>query len=497
MVQMTKDSVVYVFVVDRAKERFHNCLLPTENEAKSSGELESEANTMDESSMLADSMMPQASQHQYSNSVLDDDIDYNDLDSISEAVHDESDYEQSDARSVVSELKPEGYESERDDSEHERDDSEHEQEGEEHERDDSEHEQEGEEHTDDHTDDHTENEEAQDVERTEAKKKVRFYMPHRSRSPPRNAHPQLPLDQAQSPPPLEQEHAQLPLDQTHAQLPQRFAPNSVLRVTSGKKASSGLLAVPKGAKVIDITGKTGDEVNELLGENMKKDQVVSTLPCIDLPTNLLGLEEKTAPTQPGLLDMLGKEYTMPVIENQPVSSTLDLFAGLKGIDPAVPPQNPQEPSIVHVQHHSFTPILPKDGVLALPKPQLAFPTAMSKKPAVSRVVAPGKENPKPKKPESVVVKSAAVKNVAVQSTKVANVAVKNAKPKTKPEKKPKAAKTLPQLPFVPLKTIHSDELKPVASPSVKYTPLSEVPAMKTSEERELFGLVATGAWGHE
>ena len=476
---------MYVFVVDRAKERFHNCLLPTENEAKSSGELESEANTMDESSMLADSMMPQASQHQYSNSVLDDDIDYNDLDSISEAVHDESDYEQSDARSVVSELKPEGYESERDDSEHERDDSEHE-------RDDSEHEQEGEEHTDDHTDDHTENEEAQDVERTEAKKKVRFYMPHRSRSPPRNAHPQLPLDQAQSPPPLEQEHAQLPLDQTHAQLPQRFAPNSVLRVTSGKKASSGLLAVPKGAKVIDITGKTGDEVNELLGENMKKDQVVSTLPCIDLPTNLLGLEEKTAPTQPGLLDMLGKEYTMPVIENQPVSSTLDLFAGLKGIDPAVPPQNPQEPSIVHVQHHSFTPILPKDGVLALPKPQLAFPTTMSKKPAVSRVVAPGKENPKPKKPESVVVK-----NVAVQSTKVANVAVKNAKPKTKPEKKPKAAKTLPQLPFVPLKTIHSDELKPVASPSVKYTPLSEVPAMKTSEERELFGLVATGAWGHE
>lgn len=478
---MTKDSVVYVFVVDRAKERFHNCLLPTENEAKSSGELESEANTMDESSMLADSMMPQASQHQYSNSVLDDDIDYNDLDSISEAVHDESDYEQSDARSVVSELKPEGYESERDDSEHERDDSEHE-------RDDSEHEQEGEEHTDDHT----ENEEAQDVERTEAKKKVRFYMPHRSRSPPRNAHPQLPLDQAQSPPPLEQEHAQLPLDQTHAQLPQRFAPNSVLRVTSGKKASSGLLAVPKGAKVIDITGKTGDEVNELLGENMKKDQVVSTLPCIDLPTNLLGLEEKTAPTQPGLLDMLGKEYTMPVIENQPVSSTLDLFAGLKGIDPAVPPQNPQEPSIVHVQHHSFTPILPKDGVLALPKPQLAFPTAMSKKPAAPRVVAPGKENPKPKKPESVVVKSAAVKNVAVQSA-----AVKNAKPKTKPEKKPKAAKTLPQLPFVPLKTIHSDELKPVASPSVKYTPLSEVPAMKTSEERELFGLVATGAWGHE
>ena len=133
MVQMTKDSVVYVFVVDRAKERFHNCLLPTENEAKSSGELESEANTMDESSMLADSMMPQASQHQYSNSVLDDDIDYNDLDSISEAVHDESDYEQNDARSVVSELKPEGYESERDDSEHERDDSEHE-------RDDSEHE---------------------------------------------------------------------------------------------------------------------------------------------------------------------------------------------------------------------------------------------------------------------------------------------------------------------------------------------------------------------
>ena len=488
MIQMTKDSVVYVFVVDRAKERFHNCLLPTENEAKSSGELESEANTMDESSMLADSMMPQASQHQYSNSVLDDDIDYNDLDSISEAVHDESDYEQSDARSVVSELKPEGYESERDDSEHERDDSEHE-------RDDSEHEQEGEEHTDDHTDDHTENEEAQDVERTEAKKKVRFYMPHRSRSPPRNAHPQLPLDQAQSPPPLEQEPSQLPLDQTHAQLPQRFAPNSVLRVTSGKKASSGLLAVPKGAKVIDITGKTGDEVNELLGENMKKDQVVSTLPCIDLPTNLLGLEEKTAPTQPGLLDMLGKEYTMPVIENQPVSSTLDLFAGLKGIDPAVPPQNPQEPSIVHVQHHSFTPILPKDGVLALPKPQLAFPTAMSKKPA-PRVVAPGKENPKPK-PESVVVKSAAVKNVAVQSTKVANVAVKNAKPKPKPEKKPKAAKTLPQLPFVPLKTIHSDELKPVASPSVKYTPLSEVPAMKTSEERELFGLVATGAWGHE
>ena len=482
MVQMTKDSVVYVFVVDRAKERFHNCLLPTENEAKSSGELESEANTMDESSMLADSMMPQASQHQYSNSVLDDDIDYNDLDSISEAVHDESDYEQSDARSVVSELKPEGYESERDDSEHERDDSEHEQEGEE--------------HTDDHTDDHTENEEAQDVERTEAKKKVRFYMPHRSRSPPRNAHPQLPLDQAQSPPPLEQEHAQLPLDQTHAQLPQRFAPNSVLRVTSGKKASSGLLAVPKGAKVIDITGKTGDEVNELLGENMKKDQVVSTLPCIDLPTNLLGLEEKAAPTQPGLLDMLGKEYTMPVIENQPVSSTLDLFAGLKGIDPAVPPQNPQEPSIVHVQHHSFTPILPKDGVLALPKPQLAFPTAMSKKPAAPRVVAPGKENPKPK-PESVVVKSAAVKNVAIQSTKVANAAVKNAKPKTKPEKKPKVTKTLPQLPFVPLKTIHSDELKPVASPSVKYTPLSEVPAMKTSEERELFGLVATGAWGHE
>ena len=480
---------MYVFVVDRAKERFHNCLLPTENEAKSSGELESEANTMDESSMLADSMMPQASQHQYSNSVLDDDIDYNDLDSISEAVHDESDYEQSDARSVVSELKPEGYESERDDSEHE-------QEGEEHERDDSEHEQEGEEHTDDHTDDHTENEEAQDVERTEAKKKVRFYMPHRSRSPPRNAHPQLPLDQAQSPPPLEQEHAQLPLDQTHAQLPQRFAPNSVLRVTSGKKASSGLLAVPKGAKVIDITGKTGDEVNELLGENMKKDQVVSTLPCIDLPTNLLGLEEKAAPTQPGLLDMLGKEYTMPVIENQPVSSTLDLFAGLKGIDPAVPPQNPQEPSIVHVQHHSFTPILPKDGVLALPKPQLAFPTAMSKKPAAPRVVAPGKENPKPK-PESVVVKSAAVKNVAIQSTKVANAAVKNAKPKTKPEKKPKVTKTLPQLPFVPLKTIHSDELKPVASPSVKYTPLSEVPAMKTSEERELFGLVATGAWGHE
>ena len=496
---MTKDSVVYVFVVDRAKERFHNCLLPTENEAKSSGELESEANTMDESSMLADSMMPQASQHQYSNSVLDDDIDYNDLDSISEAVHDESDYDQSDARSVVSELKPEGYESERDDSEHERDDSEHE-------RDDSEHEQEGEEHTDDHTDDHTENEEAQDVERTEAKKKVRFYMPHRSRSPPRNAHPQLPLDQAQSPPPLEQEHAQLPLDQTHAQLPQRFAPNSVLRVTSGKKASSGLLAVPKGAKVIDITGKTGDEVNELLGENMKKDQVVSTLPCIDLPTNLLGLEEKTAPTQPGLLDMLGKEYTMPVIENQPVSSTLDLFAGLKGIDPAVPPQNPQEPSIVHVQHHSFTPILPKDGVLALPKPQLAFPTAMSKKPAAPRVVAPGKENPKPK-PESVVVKSAAVKNVAIQSTKVANAAiqstkvanaaVKNAKPKTKLEKKPKVTKTLPQLPFVPLKTIHSDELKPVASPNVKYTPLSEVPAMKTSEERELFGLVATGAWGHE
>ena len=486
---------MYVFVVDRAKERFHNCLLPTENEAKSSGELESEANTMDESSMLADSMMPQASQHQYSNSVLDDDIDYNDLDSISEAVHDESDYEQSDARSVVSELKPEGYESERDDSEHERDDSEHERDDSEHERDDSEHERDDSEHEqegEEHTDDHTENEEAQDVERTEAKKKVRFYMPHRSRSPPRNAHPQLPLDQAQSPPPLKQEPSQLPLDQTHAQLPQRFAPNSVLRVTSGKKASSGLLAVPKGAKVIDITGKTGDEVNELLGENMKKDQVVSTLSCIDLPTNLLGLEEKAAPTQPGLLDMLGKEYTMPVIENQPVSSTLDLFAGLKGIDPAVPPQNPQEPSIVHVQHHSFTPILPKDGVLALPKPQLAFPTAMSKKPAAPRVVAPGKENPKPKKPESVVVKSAAVKNVAVQSA-----AVKNAKPKTKPEKKPKTAKTLPQLPFVPLKTIHSDELKPVASPSVKYTPLSEVPAMKTSEERELFGLVATEAGSHK
>lgn len=477
---MTKDSVVYVFVVDRVNERFHRCLLPTENEAKSSGELESEANTMDESSMLADSMMPQASQHQYSNSVLDDDIDYNDLDSISEAVHDESDYEQSDARSVVSELKPEGYESERDDSEHERDDSEREQEGEK-----------------EYTEEHTENEEAHDEERAEAKKKVRLYMPHRSRSPPRNAHPQLPMEQEQSPLPLDQTHSQLPLEQTHAQLPQRFAPNSVLRVSSGKKASSGLLAVPKGAKVIDITGKTGDEVNELLGENMKKDQVVRALPCIDLPTNLLGLEEKTAPTQPGLLDMLGKEYTMPVIENQPVSSTLDLFAGLKGIEPAVPPQNPQEPSIVHVQHHSFTPILPKDGVLALPKPQLAFPAAMSKKPAVPRVVAAGKETPKPKMPESVAVKNAKVASAVIQSTKVESVAVKNAKPKAKPEKKPKATKTLPQMPFVPLKTIHSDELKPVASPSVKYTHLSEVPPMKTSEERELFGLVAMEARGYE
>ena len=97
----------------------------------------------------------------------------------------------------------------------------------------------------------------------------------------------------------------------------------------------------------------------------------------------------------------------------------------------------------------------------------------------------------------MAIQSTKVANAAIQSTKVANAAVKNAKPKTKPEKKPKAAKTLPQLPFVPLKTIHSDELKPVASPSVKYTPLSEVPAMKTSEERELFGLVATGAWGHE
>ena len=65
----------------------------------------------------------------------------------------------------------------------------------------------------------------------------------------------------------------------------------------------------------------------------------------------------------------------------------------------------------------------------------------------------------------------------------------------KTEKKPKVAKT-PRLSLVPLKTIHADELKPVASPSVMYTPISEVPTLKTSKERELFGLVAEGAQGH-
>ena len=71
-----------------------------------------------------------------------------------------------------------------------------------------------------------------------------------------------------------------------------------------------------------------------------------------------------------------------------------------------------------------------------------------------------------------------------------------AKPITKPVIKPaakkakKAKKAKSEVPVVPVKTVHSSEVQPVASMKVEYTPVLEVPAMKTEQEKELYGLMA-------
>ena len=53
----------------------------------------------------------------------------------------------------------------------------------------------------------------------------------------------------------------------------------------------------------------------------------------------------------------------------------------------------------------------------------------------------------------------------------------------------KTKKAKPVVPVVPVKTVRANEVQPVASVKVAYTPVQEVPALATATEKELFGLM--------
>ena len=85
--QLSQKAWVRVLTLDLAEP---GLLRDVAEDTRSEGKT---AENPDSASLLTDSLLPQASlRTDYAGSLLDEDLDYNDLDSISEAVHDESDF---------------------------------------------------------------------------------------------------------------------------------------------------------------------------------------------------------------------------------------------------------------------------------------------------------------------------------------------------------------------------------------------------------------------
>ena len=492
--QLSQKAWVRVLTLDLAEP---GLLRDVAEDTRSEGKT---AENPDSASLLTDSLLPQASlRTDYAGSLLDEDLDYNDLDSISEAVHDESDFPagDSDQGSVESSVEssvvdsmdgamdgsgaeslgegdtetitPSSDESSDDSANDSVNDSVNDS-------------------ANDSTNDSVNDSDTDFSSSTEeAPQPVRMYKPHRSRSPPRNMHPE-----ERSPPE-----------------PVKYVPSSVLRLASQRREAK--VSIPVGAHVIDITGKTSEEVGRLLDKGRKKAPVLRNDLRIDLPPELTATPKPDEPART-VIDLLNSGDAPTQIENQPVSSASDLFAGICGVAPATQAVDDQMPGLLRVQPRVLRPVEVPGGLDALPTTPVQFPGLAKKEPIPEPKATPGapvkvpvnpaktpKAAAKPAKTERVVVKPAKTERVVVKPAKplkpaktVVKTAVKTAVKTVKPTVKPAAKKTKkakPVVPVVPVKTVRANEVQPVASVKVAYTPVQEVPVLATVTEKELFGLM--------